>query len=59
VQWFPASDRDPKQGRGGADVASIGGFMENSVLMKKKSKLVPEFKENDGKNVVIESVFIN
>jgi len=31
--------------------------MKNSVIMKKKK--VCKFKQNDGENVIIESVFIN
>jgi hypothetical protein len=33
--------------------------MEKSMIMKKKSKFVSKFKQNDGENVIIESVFIN
>ena len=32
--------------------------MENSKTMKKKSKYVPKFKQNNRENVIIESVFI-
>ena len=32
--------------------------MENSIIMKKKSKFLSKFKQNDGENIVIESVFI-
>ena len=48
-----------KAGSRGSDVGSRESFMENSIIMKKKSKFVSKFKQNDGENVIIESVFIN
>jgi hypothetical protein len=43
-QWFPTSGRDPNQSRGGSDIASREGFMENSIIMgEKKSKFVSKF----------------
>jgi hypothetical protein len=35
MQWFPTSGRDPNQGRGVSDVWSQGGFVENSINIKK------------------------
>jgi hypothetical protein len=34
-QWFTPLGRDPNEGRGGSDVVSQEGFMENSIIMKK------------------------
>ena len=45
--WFPTSGRDPNQGRRGSDVESREGFMENSIVIQKKSK----FEQNDRKNL--------
>ena len=39
-QWFPTSGRDPNQGCGWSDVRSRDGFMENSIIMKRKSKFM-------------------
>ena len=52
-KWLTTSGRDPSQGRGGSDVGSRGGCMENWIIMK-KSKFVPEFKQNDQENVTVE-----
>jgi hypothetical protein len=40
-------------GRGGSDVGSREGLMENSIIMRKK--FVSKFKQNDRENVIIES----
>jgi hypothetical protein len=34
-QRFPTPGRDPNQGRGGSDVGSREGFMENSIIIKR------------------------
>ena len=43
-QWFPTSGRDPNQGRGGSDVGSGEGFMENAIIMKKNQNLLSKLK---------------
>jgi hypothetical protein len=55
-QWFPTCGRFPNQGGGVSDVGSREGFMENSIIMKKKLKFVSKFNKNDHENVIIESV---
>jgi hypothetical protein len=34
-QWFPTSDCDPNEGRGGCDVGAREGFIENPIIMEK------------------------
>ena len=62
-RWFPTSGRDPNEGRGGSNVGTRDGFMENCMSMIKISKLLYEFKQNDRKNfkhnVVRKGISIN
>ena len=56
-QWVPKSGSDPNEVRGGFDVGSREGFMENLIIMK-KLKFVSKLKQNDRENIIIESVFV-
>jgi hypothetical protein len=59
IHWLATSGRDPNQSRRRSGVSLQEGFMENLIIVKKKTKLLPKFKENDRANLIIESVFIN